>query len=180
MIFHDLEKLKIYPHKGYLAAYYPTHPYAWKGSGLVYYHRLIMENHLGHYLIPKEKIHHIDENPINNNIENLEVLSNAEHRRKHTLRKRREGFCKKCNKKFLMRCSSSLYCSELCSDNSHRKIEIRPSPDELKRLVWSRPTLEISKDFGVSDKCIEKWCIAAGVQKPPRGYWQKLKSNKTE
>jgi len=41
-----------------------------------------MEQHLGRKLESWEHVHHIDGNHLNNNIENLEVLSNADHQRK--------------------------------------------------------------------------------------------------
>jgi hypothetical protein len=53
-----------------------------------------------------------------------------------------------------------------------RKVE-RPSKAELQKLVWEKPTTQIAKDFGVSDKAVEKWCKVYGVEKPPRGYWVK-------
>ena len=53
-----------------------------------------------------------------------------------------------------------------------RKVE-RPSKEELEKLVWEKPTLQIAKDFGVSDKAVEKWCKTYGIEKPPRGYWVK-------
>jgi hypothetical protein len=39
--------------------------------------------------------------------------------------------------------------------------------------VWEKPTTQIAKDFGVSDKAIEKWCKTYGIEKPARGYWVK-------
>ncbi|MBD2254409.1 group I intron-associated PD-(D/E)XK endonuclease [Nostoc parmelioides] len=53
-----------------------------------------------------------------------------------------------------------------------RKV-VRPSKEELEKLVWEKPTAQIGKDFGVSDKSVEKWCKAYGIDKPPRGYWAK-------
>ena len=53
-----------------------------------------------------------------------------------------------------------------------RKV-VRPSKEELEKLVWKKPTAQIGKDFGVSDKSVEKWCKAYGIDKPPRGYWAK-------
>jgi len=41
--------------------------------------RIIIEGHLGRELTPDEDVHHIDGDPANNSIENLEVLSHAEH-----------------------------------------------------------------------------------------------------
>lgn len=59
-----------------------------------------------------------------------------------------------------------------------RKVE-RPSKEELQKLIWEIPTIHIAKKFGVSDKAIEKWCKAYKIDKPPRGYWTKLKRNKS-
>lgn len=53
-----------------------------------------------------------------------------------------------------------------------RKVE-RPSKEELQKLVWEKPTVQIAKEFGVSDKAVEKWCKTYGIEKPPRGYWVK-------
>jgi len=52
----------------------------------------------------------------------------------------------------------------------------RPTSEELNKLLWEKPTLAIAKDFGVSDKAIEKWSKAYGLTKPPRGYWAKQAS----
>ena len=45
-----------------------------------YVHRLVMEKHLGRKLKNSEHIHHKDGNPGNNNIRNLVICSNSEHR----------------------------------------------------------------------------------------------------
>ena len=45
-------------------------------------HRFLMEIELGRKLESWEHVHHIDGNHLNNNIENLEVLSNSEHQKK--------------------------------------------------------------------------------------------------
>lgn len=64
------------------------------------------------------------------------------------------------------------YCSIKCSRLASRKVE-RPSKEDLEHLVWAKPTTQIAKDFGVSDKAVEKWCKAYGIEKPQRGYWAK-------
>ncbi|WP_460203249.1 group I intron-associated PD-(D/E)XK endonuclease [Scytonema sp. NUACC21] len=55
----------------------------------------------------------------------------------------------------------------------HSRKVPRPTKEELQKLVWEKPTIQIAKDFGLSDKAIEKWCKAYGIEKPPRGYWVK-------
>lgn len=61
---------------------------------------------------------------------------------------------------------------------NHRKVE-RPSKEELEKMIWTKPTTHIAKDFGVSDKAVEKWCKSYGIEKPPRGYWAKKNQSKT-
>ncbi|MFX0101640.1 MAG: hypothetical protein ACFFCS_18900, partial [Candidatus Hodarchaeota archaeon] len=52
------------------------------------------------------------------------------------------------------------------------------SGDELEKLVWEKPTTEIAREFGVSDKAISKRCAREGIEKPGRGFWVKKRSNK--
>ncbi len=46
-------------------------------------HRLIMETFLGRSLSSKEHVHHINGDPLDNRIENLEVLDVRTHHREH-------------------------------------------------------------------------------------------------
>jgi len=50
----------------------------------------------------------------------------------------------------------------------------RPSKEVLAELLWSMPSTAIANNYGVSDKCIEKWAVHYGLDKPPRGYWATL------
>jgi transposase-like protein len=53
-----------------------------------------------------------------------------------------------------------------------------PTKDELEKLLWEKPTSQIAKQFGVSDKAIEKWSKLYGLKKPSRGYWRKVACGK--
>ena len=46
-------------------------------------HRWLMEQHLGRRLSPSEIVHHRDGNPLNNAIENLELMNQSDHMAKH-------------------------------------------------------------------------------------------------
>lgn len=59
---------------GYIWVLVPGHPFG-KDYGYVREHRLVMEKHLGRYLLPTEIIHHINEIKDDNRIENLMLLS---------------------------------------------------------------------------------------------------------
>lgn len=55
------------------------HLYCRKDGRQVAVHRLIVEEHLGRALTSDEVVHHIDHNPLNNDISNLKVMTRAEH-----------------------------------------------------------------------------------------------------
>lgn len=57
----------------------PEHPHATQ-KGYVAEHRLVMEAHLGRYLLPAEVVHHKDKNTRNNDLSNLQLFaSNGAH-----------------------------------------------------------------------------------------------------
>jgi len=67
---------------GYVLVLAPEgHPYAISTgkkntqTKYVLEHRLVMEQHLGRYLLPEEVVHHHDHNPSNNCIDNLELCA---------------------------------------------------------------------------------------------------------
>ena len=56
----------------------------WVNGKKVYEHRYVMEQYLGRKLKHGEEVHHIDGNKLNNDINNLVVLSTADHKKIHT------------------------------------------------------------------------------------------------
>jgi len=55
------------------------HLYCRKDGRQVAVHRLVVEEHLGRTLTSDEVVHHIDHDPLNNDLSNLRVMTRAEH-----------------------------------------------------------------------------------------------------
>lgn len=73
---------------GYKKLRVPDHPKA-DGKGYVGEHVLVLEKHLGRFLLDEEVAHHKDRDRLNNAIENLELMTHEEHKRHHL----QEGDC---------------------------------------------------------------------------------------
>jgi len=70
---------KYFDADGYIYIRAPrNHPFK-TFNGYIFEHRFIMENYIGHYLNPSDKIHHINGIKDDNRIENLIVISQSEH-----------------------------------------------------------------------------------------------------
>lgn len=53
------------------------------------------------------------------------------------------------------------------------------SRDALYDLVWNEPVRVIAQRMGVSDVWLKKCCAKADIPVPDRGYWAKLRADKT-
>ncbi len=69
---------------GRMMIYAPNHPYR-SHDNYVFRYRLVMEAHIGRFLSPGEEVHHTNGNPLDDRIENLQVLSKSEHSKLHNV-----------------------------------------------------------------------------------------------
>jgi hypothetical protein len=167
------------------------------GTGIngVYEHVLVAEDMLGRRLKEGEAVHHLDLNRSNNSPDNLLVMYNPSHGKlhawmnKHTIipnEKQEERIklgcvrCKVCERPINF---NDVYCSVSCSNSDHKgqKGQHRydhPDKETLHHMVWSQPTTAVAEKLGVSDVAISKLCKNLGIEKPPRGYWAKVKAGK--
>lgn len=68
---------------GYWYVLRPDHPQS-NAKGAIFEHRLVMEEHLGRFLTAEEVVHHENDDPSDNRLENLRLFPNqAEHKRYH-------------------------------------------------------------------------------------------------
>lgn len=107
------------------------HPYA-IDHGYVLHHRIVVENHLGRVLDPKEIVHHLNEDKKDNRIENLRVMTSLEHNKLHgsqKLRKKARIQCPYCSCVFIRNHSQThlgkgygkyTFCSRKCSAKFYR------------------------------------------------------------
>lgn len=110
----------------YLNAIIPEHPNA-TVHGYVLLHRAVMEISIGRILTDEEVVHHIDHNPFNNAIDNLQLITRVEHSRLHGYEQGKQMVvmqCPQCGTFFyLARNKSSIgcpskpynFCSRQCS-----------------------------------------------------------------
>ena len=103
----------------------------------VSYPKYLMEVHLGRYLEVNETVDHIDGNPLNNNIDNLQILDRKEHCYNDANRNQDITVkCKYCGKEFQIkgetinnrnrkdRHQSGYFCSKECSGKYGKQIQL--------------------------------------------------------
>ena len=84
-----------------------------------------MENKIGRHLKPDEIVHHIDNDINNNEIDNLQLMTRAEHTKHHLTKEEVKVICTICLETFLLKPSifrrkmkksktGKLACSQIC------------------------------------------------------------------
>lgn len=82
--------------------------------------------------------------------------------------------CEKCGENISRGAKHCAHCAGLLFNK--RKVENRPSKEELEKLVAEMPMIKIGLKYGVSDNAVKKWCKVYGIQlQNKQGYWTKLK-----
>jgi hypothetical protein len=90
-------------------------------------HRVIMERHLGRKLLDTEEVHHINRNPLDNRIENLQVMNRLDHIELHKKEKQKYPDyknCIECNKEFMVNPRKRAR-NKCCSKECAQKIRVR-------------------------------------------------------
>ena len=136
---------------GYVAYYAPDNPNANK-AGIIYQHRELMSLFLGRPLLTEEHVHHIDGDRANNSLDNLEILSRAEHARISAKCTKRVIFCPVCGKET----TNKKYCSDACFKFSLRVVK-RPDRDTLKQDLSEMSWCAVGRKYGVTDNTVRKW-----------------------
>lgn len=115
--------------------------------GYVLHHRVVMENHLGRLLNANEVVHHINESKKDNRIDNLQLMTMAEHASLHGNQKGRtmmECKCPNCNIIFHRdkrkthvgkKMGNYTCCSPRCRGQFSRKIQLQGLTQELQSAI---------------------------------------------
>ena len=139
--------------------------------------------------IPLE-LHHIDGNHYNNELDNLQILcpnchalqpnNSGKSTNKEILKEKldrlssketavkKEFFCPDCGAVVSakgLRCKS---CASKINNFKMRKVENRPSREQLKEEIRNNSFLALGKKYEVSDNAIRKWCKAYNLPSTKR------------
>lgn len=167
---------EIVPLKGLKAGYVifrdHTHPLAYD-EGAVYLHRHLASIKIGRWIDSDEHVHHLDGNKLNNDTDNLAVLSNSEHAKLHNP-VAESITCPVCNKVLTPVSSKIQYCSPECYASTTVKNKTL-TKELLDELIPKTSWRELGKIFGYSDNGIKKRAIALGCDVVKAKYKHKLK-----
>lgn len=103
-------------------------------------HRVMMEEHLGRELGPRELVHHKNEDKLDNRLDNLEVIDVGDHARLHNNKHPRIKTCAICGKEFEPHPTKRKR-AQCCSWECGRKLSIKNNPTVV-RAAWHLLTAE--------------------------------------
>lgn len=156
-------KLTAY-NRGYICFYDKEHPLS-TTDGRVFYHRHVASIKVGRWLTHEEIVHHIDENKLNNNPDNLLILSNTEHTRLHITGsiedKRLVLSCPVCKLSFKQKDITQTACSVPCANKNMVKNKTI-TKELLNSLIPITSWKDLGKMFGYSDVGIKKRALSLG------------------
>lgn len=118
-------------------------------------HRYLMEQHLGRELTGDEVVHHKNGNKLDNRIENLEVMTKAEHSKLHNQVYPDTKICRICGREFSpnpFHRQRAVVCSDVCK----RRLNSR---------VKSVPVMQLTKD----DEIVKTWSSATEAARALQG-----------
>lgn len=117
-----------------------TRVYLKDSKKVISYPRYLMQKELGRPLNPNEDVHHKDENPLNNDISNLEIRIHGEHQREHSTKYFDKIMtCAWCGKEFVWRArqqryhngnlsrnkTDNVFCSKSCCGSYGRACQLK-------------------------------------------------------
>jgi len=127
------------------------------------------------------ELHHVNKNPKDNRLENLQILCSNCHSfthgmvghepKAHKIPKERKESVKTYKVSAPLRecsCGTPLkrhqlkFCGYKCARVTSRKYE-RPSKEKLTELVSNLPMTKVAAEFGATDNLIRKWCKDYGI-----------------
>ena len=159
----------------YPCVHWLGHPLAQNCYGLVYIHQLVASEKLGKPLRKGVHTHHKDGNTLNYSPDNIETLTPAEHRQRHSVKSFVTKNCTHCGKSVTLRKSHAarnkrFFCNNVCYRTHQQKI-VWPDENILMQLVWEMPVRDVGTYLGVSDNAVRKHCKKHNIPLPTRGHW---------
>lgn len=83
----------------------------------------------------------------------------------------RNKICPNCKKSYMAKYRAQNCCSFKCAGIVKFHKGLRPTKEELSKLVWEFTLIDIAKKYNVSDRCVAKWVKRFEIEKPKIGYW---------